>query len=156
MNMFAELKFDGLCSCSYLSERKFTLGATRGDGTTGDDVTNNLKTIRSIPLVTKSDTYKNFEVRGEVFIKKDDFIKINEEQELKRRKDFLQMHENCCWNTEIKKFKNSRFPPSEYFCILPHFKRNKINITFLKNLQILKKLKFPVNPYTKKVARSMK
>lgn len=68
-----ELKFDGLAVSLIYENGYFVKGATRGDGFKGDDVTNNLKTIKSIPLRVKSEKYKNLEVRGEVFIKKDDF-----------------------------------------------------------------------------------
>jgi DNA ligase (NAD+) len=146
-----ELKFDGLAVALIYQNGKFTLGATRGDGTTGDDVTNNLKTIRSIPLVTKSDTYKNFEVRGEVFIKKDDFIKINEEQELKEEKIFANARNTAAGTLKLKNSKTVASRPLNIFAY--YLISNEIKLTsHFENLQILKKLKFPVNPYTKKVS----
>ena len=81
-----ELKIDGLAVSLIYENGYFAKGATRGDGTKGDDVTANLKTIKSIPLKVFHKSLKNFEVRGEIFIKKDDFLKINEEQELKGEK----------------------------------------------------------------------
>lgn len=87
-----ELKFDGLAVSLIYEDSKFKTGATRGDGEKGDNITQNLKTIKSIPLSVSDNKIKNFEVRGEVFIKKDDFLKINEEQELKGEK-LLQIRE---------------------------------------------------------------
>ena len=55
-------------------------GATRGDGIKGDDITQNLKTIRSIPLRLRSNILKNVEVRGEVYMSIDGFKKYNKEQ----------------------------------------------------------------------------
>lgn len=79
---FCELKFDGV-SISLLYERgRFLRGVTRGDGVRGDDVSNNIRTIRSIPLVLKGrDVPDSFEVRGEVFMPKDVFLKLNKERE---------------------------------------------------------------------------
>ncbi len=75
----AELKIDGL-AVSYLYERgAFTRGATRGDGTTGEDVTANLRTIRQVPeRLTEPAT---LEARGEVYMPKAEFARINAERE---------------------------------------------------------------------------
>jgi len=79
---FCELKFDGV-SISLLYEKgKLSKGVTRGDGVRGDDVTTNIKTIRSVPLVIKGkDIPDSFEVRGEVFMPKDVFLKLNKERD---------------------------------------------------------------------------
>jgi DNA ligase (NAD+) len=75
-----EKKIDGL-SVSLLYENGiFVRGATRGDGLVGEDVTQNLRTVKSIPLKLKK-SVPLLEVRGEVFISKKDFMSINEEQE---------------------------------------------------------------------------
>ncbi|TYQ18373.1 UNVERIFIED_CONTAM: DNA ligase (NAD+) [Acetivibrio alkalicellulosi] len=75
-----EKKIDGLSVSLIYENGKFIKGATRGDGFVGEDVSQNLKTIKSIPLVLKTHL-PLLEVRGEVFISKKDFIKINEQQE---------------------------------------------------------------------------
>jgi DNA ligase (NAD+) len=79
----AELKIDGVAISLKYEDGILIQGATRGDGAQGDDITNNLKTIRTIPLKLFTDDkfLKNIEVRGEVFITKKDFEKLNEEQE---------------------------------------------------------------------------
>lgn len=75
-----EKKIDGLSvSLEYVNGR-LVRGSTRGDGFVGEDVTQNLRTIKSIPLELK-EKLPLLEVRGEVFISKDDFIEMNEEQE---------------------------------------------------------------------------
>ncbi|UZJ78679.1 NAD-dependent DNA ligase LigA [Fictibacillus sp. KU28468] len=73
----AELKIDGLAVSLTYEEGRFVLGATRGDGTTGEDITNNLKTIRTIPLRIK-DKNVSLEVRGEAYMPKRSFQKLNE------------------------------------------------------------------------------
>lgn len=79
---FCELKFDGVSISLLYENGKFSKGVTRGDGVRGDDVSNNIKTIRSIPLVLKGKNIPaSFEVRGEVFMPKDVFLKLNKERE---------------------------------------------------------------------------
>ena len=75
----AEPKFDGLSVELLYREGRFLRGATRGDGTTGEDVTVNLRTIRSVPLqlVPQSDYPDHLVVRGEVYMRLDDFQALN-------------------------------------------------------------------------------
>ncbi|MGE5473065.1 MAG: NAD-dependent DNA ligase LigA [Ignavibacteriales bacterium] len=75
-----EAKVDGLSVSLEYENGIFVRGSTRGDGSTGEDVTRNLKTIKSIPLSIKNKNIK-LEVRGEVFISKESFLKLNEERE---------------------------------------------------------------------------
>lgn len=75
-----EKKIDGLSVALEYENGRFVRGSTRGDGIVGEDVTQNLKTVKSIPMVLR-ENIPLLEVRGEVFISKKDFIKINEEQE---------------------------------------------------------------------------
>ncbi len=76
-----EYKIDGLSVALEYENGKFLRGATRGDGLVGEDVTENLKTIRSIPLIL-SQPVPHLVVRGEVFMPKKSFEKLNEEREL--------------------------------------------------------------------------
>lgn len=75
-----ELKIDGLSVELIYENGIFTIGSTRGDGFVGENVTNNLKTIKSIPLRLKDNL--NLIVRGEVFMPRASFEKLNEEREL--------------------------------------------------------------------------
>ena len=76
-----EPKLDGLAVTLTYEDGRFVQGATRGDGLVGEDVTQNLRTIKMIPLQLKGTPPKLFEVRGEVFINKRDFVRMNEERE---------------------------------------------------------------------------
>ncbi|HEY9007171.1 NAD-dependent DNA ligase LigA [Ohtaekwangia sp.] len=79
---FCELKFDGVSMSLTYENGLLVRGVTRGDGVRGDDVTNNIKTIRSVPLKVKgNDIPESFEVRGEVFLPKDVFAQLNKERE---------------------------------------------------------------------------
>ena len=79
---FCELKFDGVSISLTYENAVLARGVTRGDGVRGDDVTNNVRTIRNIPLRVKGkDIPVSFEVRGEIFMPKDVFIQLNKERE---------------------------------------------------------------------------
>jgi len=71
-------KIDGLSMSVIYENGVLTEASTRGDGTTGEDVTLNARTIRSLPLKLKGKPFKRFEVRGEVFMNVADFLKMNE------------------------------------------------------------------------------
>jgi DNA ligase (NAD+) len=75
-----EHKMDGLAVALTYTDGKLTTGATRGDGLRGENITQNLKTIRSIPLSVRGDFPPRFEVRGEVFLPKAGFEKLNRER----------------------------------------------------------------------------
>ena len=76
-----EPKFDGLAVSLIYRDGLFSLGATRGDGFTGEDVTANLRTLRSIPLRLRLETPPSLlEVRGEVIMTREDFKRLNEAQ----------------------------------------------------------------------------
>jgi len=79
----AELKIDGLGISVLYQNGRFSRGITRGDGMRGDDVTSNVKTIRSLPLEIREK--RDVEVRGEVYLPFDSFQKLNQEQEKQGR-----------------------------------------------------------------------
>lgn len=76
-----ELKFDGVSVNLTYVKGKLAVGATRGDGSTGEDVTANIKTIRAVPLkLLGKDIPDSIEVRGEVYMDKKDFLNVNQER----------------------------------------------------------------------------
>jgi DNA ligase (NAD+) len=82
----AELKIDGLSVALHYENGVLVAGATRGDGSVGDDVYSNVKTIRTIPLQLKGNFPERVEVRGEVFMARSVFAKINAELEMQGEK----------------------------------------------------------------------
>lgn len=84
-----ELKIDGLSVSLLYEDGKLVRAATRGDGTTGEDITHNAKTIKVIPLKLKEKV--NIEVRGEIFMNKETLKKLNEE----RKKNNQPLLQNC-------------------------------------------------------------
>lgn len=85
----AEPKFDGLAISLTYERGAFTVGATRGDGTSGENVTANVRTIRSIPLVVIGNVPRLMEVRGEVLMMKKDFDLMNAAQAARNDKTFV-------------------------------------------------------------------
>ena len=76
----AELKIDGLSIALTYEDGRLVRGATRGDGTRGEDVTQNVRTVRAIPLSLRGGPKGRIEVRGEVYLPKKNFERINKEQ----------------------------------------------------------------------------
>ncbi|AOX99293.1 NAD-dependent DNA ligase LigA [Jeongeupia sp. USM3] len=85
----AELKFDGLAISLRYEAGVLVRAATRGDGMTGEDVTQNIRTIGQIPLRLHGDAPPLLEVRGEVYMRRDDFDAMNEKQEAAGAKTFV-------------------------------------------------------------------
>ncbi len=75
-----ELKYDGASINLTYENGRFVKAVTRGDGFQGDEVTNNVKTIRSIPLLLKGDFITDFEMRGEIILPLEGFAKMNQER----------------------------------------------------------------------------
>lgn len=84
-----ELKIDGLAISLTYEKGVLVRGVTRGDGTTGEDITHNVKTINDIPLKLTKDI--DIEVRGEIYIKKSELERVNNE----RQKEGLSLFQNC-------------------------------------------------------------
>lgn len=84
---WCDLKYDGVAMSLRYTDGALTLGVTRGDGISGDDITQNVRTIHTIPLrvhsvkLSNGQELRNFEVRGEVFMANTDFVRVNEERE---------------------------------------------------------------------------
>lgn len=78
---FCEMKFDGVALSLTYENGLLVRAVTRGDGTQGDDITTNAKTIRSIPMRLKAEVPSEFEVRGEVYFPKKEFERVNAERE---------------------------------------------------------------------------
>jgi DNA ligase (NAD+) len=84
-----ELKIDGVAISLTYEHGRFTVGATRGDGKQGDDVTHNLKTIRELPLRLRTEKPPAVcEIRGEVFMKREDLVRINRQRQARDLEPF--------------------------------------------------------------------
>jgi DNA ligase (NAD+) len=125
-------------------------GATRGDGTQGDDITQNLKTIRSIPLSFRSvqNGPRTFEVRGEAFMRRADFQRMNEERQLAGEKTFVNPRNSAAGTLKLQ---DSKLVAQRPLNFVSYFLRtNDIKLTSqYESLQLLRDLGFPTSEYTK-------
>jgi DNA ligase (NAD+) len=143
----AELKIDGLSVALHYEDGILKVGATRGDGTRGDDVTPNVKTIRSVPLKLKADGKGHAEIRGEVFISRSQFAKINSELEMLGEKTFANARNSASGTLRML---DSAVVASRRLDMFPYdvFRGNqKMFATHWESFEWLAKNGFNVNPH---------
>lgn len=149
-----EMKIDGLAMALTYIDGTLTLGATRGDGDVGEDITNNIKTIRSIPLILNKETSGLLEVRGEVFMPIESFEKLNKEQKEKEEKIFANPRNAASgsirqYDSKITASRDlDMFTYAAIWDSLTDSKLNKIK-THWESLQKLKELGFKVSKTSK-------
>ena len=145
-----ELKIDGLSVSLLYENGKLVRGATRGDGTTGENITHNVKTIKNVPLSLPKDI--DIEVRGEIYMPKNSFNKLNEEREKKGEKLFAnprnaaagsvrQLDSKVAASRNLSTF-IYHLPNPDDFGIKNHY----------ESLEFMKELTFTVNPNIVKVS----
>lgn len=144
---FCELKIDGLAVSLTYENGEFVLGATRGDGTTGEDITQNLKTIRSIPLRLKEPV--NIEVRGEAFMPKKSFIELNEQREKAGEEKFANPRNAAAGSLRQLDPKIAAKRNLDIFLYNIGSVENKTLDSHSESLRYLKELGFKVNPESK-------
>lgn len=143
-----EAKIDGLSVALEYIDGKFVKGATRGDGQVGEDVTENLKTIKNIPKELKDKI--NIIVRGEVFISKEDFEKMNEEQEILDEKTFANARNAAAGSLrQLDSKKTAKRPLDIFIFNIQRLEGNTFSSHY-EQLIYLEKLGFNVNPVKKR------
>ena len=149
IELFAEPKFDGLAISITYIDGKFDKAVTRGDGYIGEDVTQNVKTIKSLPLLLKDKRLPNkFTLKGEVFIDKKDFETINNELDIKGDKQYSNPRNLAAGSIRqldplIASMRNLKLfihGISDYEKFI-HINKHDVLIKYLKNLG------FPINKY---------
>lgn len=141
-----ELKIDGLAISLIYKNGEFISAATRGDGVTGEDVTNNVKTIKSLPLKLNEDI--DITIRGEVYLSHHEFLRINEER-IKNGLEIFANPRNAAAGT-IRQL-DSKVVANRNLSLFTYNVVNAINYksTQYEILKYLKELGLPVNPYYK-------
>lgn len=145
----AELKIDGLAISLIYENGRFVRGATRGDGVQGDDISNNLRTIRSIPLNIRpvEGTPASFEVRGEVYLPRPNFDKINAQRAEQGDPLYMNPRNVAAGSLKIQDPKVVATRGLRMFCYtLLADKPEVFGESQWAHLQILKKMGFAVNP----------
>ena len=145
-----ELKIDGLAVSLRYEKGLLAGGATRGDGTTGDDVTNNIRTIRAIPLSLEGDVPDVLEVRGEVYMPKKAFEKLNEEREQQGLPLFANPRNAAAGSLKLLDAKITAQRKLAFFAYALGEVSEPFAKTHYESLEKFKKLGLPVNPNIKK------
>jgi len=140
----AEPKIDGISASLIYVKGKFTMGLSRGNGSEGEDITQNLKTIKDIPiLITQKNFPEEIDIRGEVFIENNDFKEIKEK--------FANPRNAASGSLRQKDSKVTSKIPLKFIAYTHGFVNNMQidnQIDFLKNLKIWG---FKTNPFNKKI-----
>ena len=139
-----ETKIDGLSSALEYKDGKLVRGATRGNGLVGEDVTENLKTIKTIPQELPEKI--NITVRGEVFISKKDFEKMNKEREENEEELFANARNAAAGSLRQLDSKITKSRPLDIYIFNVQKIEGKEFNSHYEELQYLKNLGFNVNP----------
>ncbi len=145
-----ELKIDGVAVSLRYEKGKFVQGSTRGNGKIGDDITSNLKTIKTVPLVLLTDDpdLQNIEVRGEVYMPKHEFERMNREREEEGLPLFANPRNAAAGTLKLQDPKEVAKRGLDIFVHTVAEFPEKVK-THYEALQILKDIGFKVSPYVK-------
>ena len=161
-----ELKFDGVAMSLLYDNGKLVRGATRGDGSVGDDVTANVRTVRSIPLSlhtvqpdAKSYLGLSFEVRGEIFMGLEAFRKLNAQREEDGEPPFANPRNSTAGTLKTLDPKEVAKRPLQFSAYYLRFDDDKIEHapeldTHSKRLDLLREFGFPVSKETRVVSNT--
>jgi DNA ligase (NAD+) len=142
-----EHKIDGLAVALTYVDSLFTTGATRGDGVRGEDITQNLRTIRSVPLSVPKDAPPRFEVRGEVFLPKAGFEKLNRERAEEGLPLFANPRNAAAGSVrQLDPRITAKRPLDIYIYMLGYAEGKATPPTHWETMEYLKSLGFKVNP----------
>jgi len=147
-----ELKIDGLAVSLRYEKGRLVLGATRGDGEKGDDVTNNIRTIKAIPLSLGENAPAVLEVRGEVYMPKKAFAQLNEKREQEGQALFANPRNAAAGSLKLLDAKTTSQRKLSFFAYAIGQTNGSFAKTHLEGLEKLKKFGLPVNPHIKKAA----
>jgi DNA ligase (NAD+) len=142
IELTAEPKIDGISASLIYKNNKIIRGLSRGDGEYGEDITENLLTIKDIPQILHGEsTGKEFEIRGEVYIGKKDFEKI--------KNDFANPRNAAAGSLRQKDSKKTALIPLKFFAHSIGDIDEKKFKTHINFLNFCKKIGFKINPLTK-------
>ncbi len=146
-----ELKFDGVSLSLQYKQGILMRGVTRGDGTQGDDITANVKTIRSIPLRlnTNEKKFLDCEIRGEVLMNREDFGIMNEERERAGEKTFINPRNSTAGTLKLQDSKIVATRPLKFFAY--YMRPNTATLkSHFENIQLLRSLGFKTDDNVKR------
>ncbi|HOK10032.1 MAG TPA: NAD-dependent DNA ligase LigA [Candidatus Hydrogenedens sp.] len=144
-----ELKIDGVAISITYESQIYTRAATRGDGFRGDDVTENVKTIKSVPLRLRGSAPKVVEVRGEVFMRNEELERLNQIREENGEEPFRNPRNTTAGTLKLKdpRLVAQRKLDVFFYEIVFEEQNKDICKTHVETLTTLKKWGLPVNPH---------
>ncbi len=146
-DLTCEHKIDGLAVALTYIDGRLTTGATRGDGFRGENITQNLRTVRSIPLSVPKEAPPRFEVRGEVFLPKAGFNKLNQERAEEGLPLFANPRNAAAGSVrQLDPRITAKRPLDIYIYMLGYAEGKATPPTHWETMEYLKSLGFKVNP----------
>ncbi len=144
-----ELKFDGASLRLRYENGELVLGATRGDGQKGDDITKNVRTIRNIPLQLKGNFPDVVEVRGEAFMEREAFARLNQKREEEGLSTFANPRNSTAGSLKMQDPKAVSQRPIRFFAFDLLFDEEEASLTQDKINELIKEFGLPANEYPK-------
>ncbi|MEX0845947.1 MAG: NAD-dependent DNA ligase LigA [Balneolaceae bacterium] len=144
-----ELKFDGASIRLRYEKGKLVLGATRGDGEKGDDITNNIKTVRDIPLILNGDFPDVAEVRGEAYMEREAFARMNQHREEEGLSVFANPRNSTAGSLKMQDPKAVAQRPIRFFAFDLLLDEEEDDLTQSKKAELLQKFGLPVSEHYK-------
>ncbi|MFI4910567.1 MAG: NAD-dependent DNA ligase LigA [Sedimentisphaeraceae bacterium JB056] len=145
-----ELKIDGLAMSLLYEDGILIRGVTRGNGETGDDVTSNIKTVRSIPLRLQKPVKGVLEVRGEVYMPEGSFEKLNEQRENEGKQLFANPRNAAAGSLKLLDSRITAERNLAFFSYSVGYCDERIADSHFETINKLKELGLPTNPNTAK------
>jgi DNA ligase (NAD+) len=147
-----EHKYDGLAVALTYVDGQLVTGATRGDGFRGENITQNLKTIRSIPLSVPRDAPPRFEVRGEVYLSKTGFHKLNQERAAEGQPLFANPRNAAAGSVrQLDSRITARRQLDIFIYMLGYAEGRAVPDTHWETMEWLKSLGFKINPNNRRL-----
>jgi len=146
-----EIKMDGLAVALTYVDGKLVTGATRGDGFKGEDVTQNLRTVKSIPLSISKDAPPRLEVRGEVYLPRAGFKKLNDDRAREGQPLFVNPRNAAAGSIrQLDPRVTAQRPLDIYVYALGYAEGKPVPDTHWERMEYLKSLGFKINPRNRK------
>lgn len=146
-NYFVELKFDGASIRLRYEDGILALGATRGNGQQGDDITRNLKTVQDIPLILKGNPPGIVEVRGEAFMEREAFARMNKRREEEGLAVFANPRNSTAGSLKMQDPKAVAQRPIRFFAFDLLFDKEDLSITQSKKSALIHEYGLPGNEH---------
>ncbi len=148
-----ELKIDGLAMSLRYENGSFVSAGTRGDGSTGEEVTANVRTVRAVPLALRGDAPEALDVRGEVFMTKSDFARVNAEREEAGLPAFANPRNSAAGAIRQLDPRETQKRRLSFFAYaIGEYRGSTVPATQHELLAHLRELGFPVNPHARAVS----